>query len=226
MSGAGLPRIARVVAHGPESGRRDTTWVPAMVSAAVALFVTLIGGLALTDPLDVDALPASSTESKAVLALGDFAPGSFSRPAETRPAPPPAARQPQPPKHSGHGKRVIYDLSAQRVWLVSAQNDVTRTYPVSGGLSYVVAPGTYEVYSKSRHAIGVDGSQLEYMVRFAHGTTAAIGFHDIPVLNGKPVQTRAELGTPRSHGCIRQRHVDAKALWRFAPVGTTVVVLA
>ncbi|MGH3500547.1 MAG: L,D-transpeptidase, partial [Nocardioidaceae bacterium] len=32
------------------------------------------------------------------------------------------------------------------------------------------------------------------------------------------------LGTPQSDGCIRQWIKDAKALWGFAPVGTTVVV--
>jgi lipoprotein-anchoring transpeptidase ErfK/SrfK len=46
------------------------------------------------------------------------------------------------------------------------------------------------------------------------------------VLDGEKVQTLDELGTPQSHGCIRQRRVDATALWDFAPVGTTVVVLA
>ena len=40
------------------------------------------------------------------------------------------------------------------------------------------------------------------------------------------MQTVGQLGTPLSHGCIRQRTADAKALWRFAPVGTTVVVVA
>ena len=64
------------------------------------------------------------------------------------------------------------------------------------------------------------------MVRFAHGPNAAIGFHDIPVLDGAKVQTRDQLGTPQSHGCIRQLRADAKALWDFAPVGTTVVVVA
>jgi lipoprotein-anchoring transpeptidase ErfK/SrfK len=39
------------------------------------------------------------------------------------------------------------------------------------------------------------------------------------------VQTPAQLGTPLSHGCIRQRTADAKALWHFAPLGTTVVVV-
>jgi lipoprotein-anchoring transpeptidase ErfK/SrfK len=40
------------------------------------------------------------------------------------------------------------------------------------------------------------------------------------------VQTKAQLGTPQSHGCIRQKESDAKALWAFAPIGTTVVVVA
>ena len=68
---------------------------------------------------------------------------------------------------------------------------------------------------------------MKCFVRFTHGDTgAAIGFHDIPVDAGAPVQTVGQLGTPTSHGCIRQRTADAKALWGFAPVGTTVVVVA
>jgi lipoprotein-anchoring transpeptidase ErfK/SrfK len=38
------------------------------------------------------------------------------------------------------------------------------------------------------------------------------------------VQSVDQLGTPLSHGCIRQRRADAIALWRFAPLGATVVV--
>ncbi|HET6697892.1 MAG TPA: L,D-transpeptidase, partial [Nocardioidaceae bacterium] len=76
-------------------------------------------------------------------------------------------------------------------------------------------------------AIGVDDSgTMKYMVRFAHGEHAAIGFHDIPILDGERVQGFDELGTPQSHGCIRQRRTDAIALWRFAPIGTRVVVTA
>ncbi|MBA2775064.1 MAG: L,D-transpeptidase [Nocardioidaceae bacterium] len=63
------------------------------------------------------------------------------------------------------------------------------------------------------------------MVRFAAGERSAIGFHDIPEhRNGAPAQSRSELGTPLSSGCIRQWVGDAKALWAFASVGTTVVV--
>jgi len=70
-----------------------------------------------------------------------------------------------------------------------------------------------------------DGGTMKYMVRFAHGKRAAIGFHDIPVKDGEKVQTKGELGTARSGGCIRQWRPDAQALWEFAPRGTAVVVV-
>ena len=130
------------------------------------------------------------------------------------------------PSRSGVGKRVVFDISDQRVWLVSAEDEVARTYLVSGSLTDNLAAGTYKVYSTSMDAVGVDDSgRMRYMVRFAHGTQAAIGFHDIPIHRGELVQTRDQLGTPQSHGCIRQLRRDAKALWDFAPTGTQVVVL-
>jgi len=131
------------------------------------------------------------------------------------------------PSDSGSGRRIVFDISDQRVWLVRAHDRVARTYPVSGSLTDNLQPGEYEVYSKSRDAIGVDDSgTMKYMVRFAHGEHAAIGFHDIPILDGERVQGFDELGTPQSHGCIRQDLPDAIALWNFAPVGTKVVVVA
>jgi lipoprotein-anchoring transpeptidase ErfK/SrfK len=129
------------------------------------------------------------------------------------------------PARSGEGRRAVFSESRQRVWLVNAAGRVVRTYPVSGSLYDNLDPGTYEVYSRSEQAWGVDDSgTMRYFVRFAHGDNAAIGFHDIPIDEGHPVQGVDELGTPRSHGCIRQRSADAKAMWRFAPLGTTVVV--
>lgn len=133
------------------------------------------------------------------------------------------------PAHSGHGKRVVYDITAQRVWLVRASGDVARTYLVSGSRNpQLLDPGTYAVYSKSRNAVSFDSKEtMNYMVRFASGKRSAIGFHDIPALdNGTLVESRSELGTPQSAGCIRQWITDAKALWEFAAVGTTVVVTA
>ncbi|WP_141014069.1 L,D-transpeptidase [Nocardioides sambongensis] len=138
------------------------------------------------------------------------------------------------PADSGTGQRVVFSEGQQRVWLVDPrakgadEEGVVRSYLASGSVEDNLDPGTYQVFSRSRHAIGIDDSgTMEYFVRFTHGNEgAAIGFHSIPVDDGEPVQTRAQLGTPLSHGCIRQARADAIALWRFAPTGSTVVVTA
>ena len=135
---------------------------------------------------------------------------------------------PKVPADSGDGKRIVFDQSDQRVWLVDDDETVTRTYLVSGSLYDNLDPGTYSVYSRSEQAWGVDDSgTMKYFVRFTEGDAGgAIGFHDIPVDNGDLVQTVAQLGTPQSHGCIRQEREDAIALWDFAPIGTEVDVTA
>ncbi len=135
---------------------------------------------------------------------------------------------PPVPEDSGDGRRIVFDQSDQRVWLVDDDEDVERTYLVSGSLYDNLEPGTYSVYSKSEQAWGIDDSgTMQYFVRFTEGPNgAAIGFHDIPIDNGELVQTVDDLGTPRSHGCVRQEREDAIALWEFAPVGTEVAVTA
>jgi hypothetical protein len=133
------------------------------------------------------------------------------------------------PAASGSGRRIVFSQHLQRVWLVGAHDDtVQRTYLVSGSVTDNLQPGSYEVYSRSRWATGIDDSgTMQYFVRFTQGPTgAAIGFHSIPTKHGTPLQTTAQLGTPQSHGCIRQWKPDAVALWHFAPVGTKVVVVA
>ena len=131
------------------------------------------------------------------------------------------------PSGSGSGRRVVFDISAQRVWLVDRSDAVQRTYLVSGSVTDNLGPGHYSVYSRSRNAVGVDDSgTMQYFVRFTRGKNAAIGFHDIPVDNGRQVQTVAQLGQPMSHGCIRQKSADAKRMWAFADLGTKVDVVA
>ncbi|MCW2756423.1 MAG: ErfK/YbiS/YcfS/YnhG family protein [Nocardioidaceae bacterium] len=131
------------------------------------------------------------------------------------------------PADSGSGRRIVFDMSDQRVWLVGSDGTVQRTYLVSGSVTDNLDPGHYNVYSRSRYAVGVDDSgTMQYFVRFTRGNNAAIGFHDIPYDNGKPLQTERQLGTPQSHGCIRQLRADAIRLWDFAPDGTAVDVVA
>lgn len=132
------------------------------------------------------------------------------------------------PEDSGSGRRVVYSEEQQRVWLLDEKGRVRHTYPVSGSVYDNLDPGSYQVYSRSMNAIGIDDSgTMKYFVRFTQGDSgAAIGFHDIPVKDGERVQGFDELGTATSHGCIRQKRSDAKVMWRFADIGTPVVVTA
>lgn len=228
--------------HGKHATRPRYRRIVAAGSAALVTMVAVFGAIGFipvaTSHEAVSAKAASGTSASkqhsesassdraGAVALRGFEPGSTPRQTQD-PAPVPEATVSTGlPSRSGVGKRVVFDMSDQRVWLVSDQGKVKRTYPVSGSLTDNLSSGTYEVFSTSINAVGVDNSgTMKYMVRFAHGGRAAIGFHDIPIKRGKLVQTRAELGTPQSHGCIRQLRRDAKALWDFAPSGTKVVVL-
>ncbi len=204
-----------------------------LVAAGSALLVTLVAMLGAVGVLPANAPMASATGgagARATVTSLILPDSSRSAPETTRAMPPRVEDDVALPARSGTGKRIVFDIAQQRVWLVGhgrGGDHVRRTYLVSGSLTDNLAPGTYEVFSRSRWATGIDDSgTMEYFVRFTRGQHAAIGFHSIPTKDGRPLQTRDQLGTPRSHGCIRQARPDAKKLWAFAPVGTTVVVTA
>ena len=127
---------------------------------------------------------------------------------------------------SGAGRRVVFSVGRQRMWWVDDAGAVLRTSAVSGRPN-TPTTGTFQVYSKTLNATGLDGSRMDYFVRFTKGPNGwAIGFHDIPEMDGVPVQTEEQLGQPLSHGCIRQREQDATFTWEFLQVGDTVVVVS
>ncbi len=139
----------------------------------------------------------------------------------------PPERPPPPYPEVGHGKRIIYANEEQRVWMVDENNELVDTYLVSGRED-VPRPGTYQIFSKSVNAWAThDGITMKWMARFTHARSGvAIGFHSIPrYSNGRPMQTEDELGYFRSGGCIRQADEKAEALYSWAPIGTTVIVL-
>ncbi len=146
----------------------------------------------------------------------------------------PAASATDLPARSGHGKRIVYDISSQRVWLVDKHDAVARTYLASGSKkAKVLAPGRYQVISRSRHSMSADGKQaMNYLVRFGDGKHgdgkhAVTAFSDIPARSdGTLVESQSQLGTPLSTDSVRQWITDAKALWDFASVGMPVVVTA
>lgn len=131
------------------------------------------------------------------------------------------------PEDSGEGRRIVYAVRAQRVWLVEADGTIVDSYLVSGRRN-MPRPGTYRVYSKSLRTVAThDGITMRFMVRFARNPNGVpIGFHDLPrYANGRPMQTTKQLGTYQSGGCVRQSRAHAIQLYEWAPLGTKVVVL-
>jgi hypothetical protein len=216
-------------------------------AAGLSLAVTMVAllgflgfipmGSAAHDQGSLASSPANSSDTDAAGAAG---PAALSTAGSDASADPPvsealekvAAAEPDNgtstalPASTGNGKRVVFSKSGQRVWLVDADGAIAATYLVSGSVIDNLDPGKYDVYSRSRWAVGIeDSGVMQFFVRFAHGPNAAIGFHSIPTKNGTPLQTEAQLGTPQSHGCIRQRMSDAERMWNFAGVGTDVVVI-
>ena len=140
----------------------------------------------------------------------------------------PHAASASPTAGSSMGDRIVFDLSLQRVWLVNESAGWVKTYLVSGSrFDYHHKPGNYKVFSKSRTTTSYLGNAtMNYMVRFDRGKNSNIGFHDIPrYADGTFAQTDRQLGTPLSDGCVRQRVSNAKSLYKFAKVGTPVVVI-
>jgi hypothetical protein len=204
--------------------------IAVLASSLVVTGIAVLGGIGLL-PQDASPEAAGSEAADAGIAQRVAAPEQST--ATRRPGEPARGDGTReriavmtPPADSGAGRRVVFSEDLQRVWLITADEQVQRSYLVSGSLYDNLDPGSYEVYSRSERAWGIDDSgTMRWFVRFTQGDNAAIGFHDIPVAGGTPVQTRAQLGTPLSHGCIRQKESDARALWRFASLGTRVVVV-
>lgn len=207
--------------------------IAVLVGAVGTTLAVAAAALAMPEPHAPDpAAISAASAAPATTAAAKAADAGSASPAAEAPSP---AASPAPkattvaaPADSGSGRRIVFDQSDQRVWLIEQDGSIDRTYLVSGSRFDNLDPGTYDVQSKQRHATSFDYTgSMEYFVRFTTGWSAPIGFHSIPVYNnGEPEQTLAELGTALSAGCVRQKKSDAKYLWDWAPVGTPVVVTA
>ncbi|MDJ0791170.1 MAG: DUF4214 domain-containing protein [Acidimicrobiia bacterium] len=138
----------------------------------------------------------------------------------------PPRKPPLPYPDVGSGRRIVVSDSGQRVWLIDDTGELAKTHQVSGRRG-VPGVGRYRVYSMSRYAWApYDGITMEFMVRFARGSTWPYGFHSIPIRpNERPLQTPAQLGTHRSGGCVRQLWDDAAAVFDWAEIGDRVIVI-
>jgi hypothetical protein len=202
------------------AGRRRTA------VASLVLAGALVGGAS-----GAAAAPGASTAASrpsGAVAAGALVASSASSSTVTVDAPPAPVTVRPVPARSGSGRRIVYrERSPQHVWLVDRHGRVVRDFPVSGRKDWP-RPGTYRVFSKSpRSWSPTYGVTFRWMVRFAHGRSAAIGFHTIPrYRSGRLMHPVAKLGRPVGRGgCPHSADADARFLYRWASIGTKVVVL-
>ncbi|MEU3252859.1 hypothetical protein [Streptomyces sp. NPDC006997] len=122
------------------------------------------------------------------------------------------------PAHSGTGRRVVYSLDDDRVWLVEDDGTVRRTFRVAPS-AVDPAPGAYTVSSRSGRITGSDGVPVEHVVRFATVEGVTVGF-SAAVPGAIPAP-----GPSARTGGIRETRADGDAMWAFATVGRRVVVI-
>ncbi|NGO69449.1 hypothetical protein [Streptomyces boncukensis] len=124
------------------------------------------------------------------------------------------------PARSGSGPRVVYALERRRVWLVGRSGTVQRTFRVVPS-SVSPSPGTYQVSSRTARVIGSDGVPIEHVVRFTSVAGTTIGFS--AAVDGSMPDPNADPG--RKTGGVREKRKDGSAMWKFATIGTNVVVV-
>ncbi|MDF9815080.1 hypothetical protein [Streptomyces sp. SPB162] len=174
------------------------TGLTAAALAVIAVLAVQASGSAADHP--VTALPSN--------------PASTAPPAKV----PPVAKVPTLPAQSGTGKRVVYGLKDDRVWLVSDSEKVLRTFVVVPG-SVDPAPGRYKVVSRTGRGTGGDGVKIEHVVRFASVGATVIGFS--AAVDG----SMPEPDPAKKTGGIRETPADGDALWKLAVYDTKVVVV-
>ncbi|HWG28098.1 hypothetical protein [Actinospica sp.] len=194
---------ARGAAPRPRSGRGATFSVLMMTIAALAAVGVLAAQAEATAPR-VRAQGTNASTTKTTSKSGSSSSGTTANAL---------------PANSGSGTRVVYSPSQKRVWLVEGSHTVERAMQVVPGT--IIAPnGNYTVSAKTPGATGSDNVSVIYVVRFDSGSSTTYGFDADQNITGLPPAP-----TGRTGG-IRMAQLDAQALYEFASVGTTVVVVS
>ncbi|WP_166028859.1 L,D-transpeptidase family protein [Streptomyces chilikensis] len=183
-------------------------WVTGLTSAAIVVVIGLAvqaGSGPKPAALDDRGPAASASDAprprKSLSAEGEDAPSKASVPPE-----------------SGTGRRLVYALEADRVWLVDASDKALRSFTVWPG-TMDPEPGEYEAGTRTAATTGSDGVAIEHVVYFAFSGGVNFAFsHASDGASPAPAEGKRTAG-------VRMPVEDGTALWEFASTGTPVVVV-
>jgi lipoprotein-anchoring transpeptidase ErfK/SrfK len=137
-----------------------------------------------------------------------------------------AAPDAAPDAGAGTQKKIIVDLSAQRVTAYQGGAAVFAA-PVSTGRNGNTAVGQFRIRNKRLAPLHARwGYNMPYwMGIYWVGKEWENGFHALPVTEGGALLWADQIGTPASDGCIVLRTADMRRLYQWAAVDTPVEIV-
>jgi LysM repeat protein len=130
-----------------------------------------------------------------------------------------------PAPAAGGGKRIVVDLSAQRMY-VYQNGQIVWNWVVSTGKGGSTAVGHFKVLNKIPNAWASTWSlNMPYWLGIYWSGRLQNGIHALPILSNGQTLWAGFLGTPVSFGCVILSTQNAATLYNWAPVGTPVDIV-
>lgn len=125
------------------------------------------------------------------------------------------------------GKKIVIDLSEQTLQMFQKGKLVSTRKVSTGKWSTPTPTGKFKTWNKVPVAYSTPYKlYMEYWMAIT--ADGKYGMHSLPYWalknGGKLYEGAAHIGTPVSHGCVRQTLVEAKSLFAWAPIGTPVEI--
>ncbi|MGD2207757.1 MAG: LysM peptidoglycan-binding domain-containing protein [Anaerolineae bacterium] len=127
---------------------------------------------------------------------------------------------------TGVGKRIVVDLSAQRMYVYRNGRLLWSWVVSTGRPGQETAVGHYKVLNKLPRAYAYTWNlQMPYWLGIYWAGSLQNGIHALPIQGNGQRLWAGYLGRPVSFGCIILSTQNAQTLYNWAPVGTPVDIV-
>lgn len=124
----------------------------------------------------------------------------------------------------GGAKRIVVDVSEQRMYVWQGDTLVWNFVASTGLAGYPTQRGSFQVQSKIPNAWSSAWQLwMPYWLGIYWAGGSENGIHALPIINGQTLW-EGYLGSPISYGCVVLSAADAETLYNWAELGTTVDV--
>lgn len=126
---------------------------------------------------------------------------------------------------SAGAKRIVVSLANQTLQALEGGQQVFAFDCVTGSGDHPTTPGTFTISRKDKvHRSAKYDAQMNYAMFFSADGKAIHQYHGFVPLAVVRTMKSAVSDWFGSHGCVRLTEDDAKAVFEWAPVGTSIQI--